>query len=200
MHKKQTEQDFFNSAAKNWDQVRKLDEDKLNQLVRLVGFSQGERVLDIGSGTGVLLPFIKGIIGDGGSITAIDFAENMLKIAAEKNQQFTNISYIVGDIMELQPNCTFHKAICLNFFPHVADKVAFVRKVQEMLVAGGYLVIMHDISRRAVNEIHQNSNVVADDRLPTSEEVTELLTQAGYEVELTLDDEQRYFIKARKVS
>lgn len=199
MHKQQTEQDFFNAAAKNWDQVRKLDEDKLNQLVRLVGFAQGERVVDIGSGTGVLLPFIQRIIGDGGRITAIDFAENMLQIAAVKNQQFHNISYVVGDIMELQPSDTFHKAICLNFFPHVADKVAFAKKVQQMLVPDGYLVIMHDISRRAVNEIHQSSNVVANDRLPTSEEVTELLIQVGYEVELSLDDDEVYFIKARKV-
>lgn len=194
----QLEQDFFNCLAEGWDDLRADDRLKIGNLVDMVGFMEGDRVLDIGSGTGVLLPFLRNAVGDGGLITAIDFAANMINRAEEKHRHLSGITYVVDDIMKFQSEASFDKAVCLNFFPHAADKVAFILKIRELLIPYGTLVIMHDLSRAAVNGIHQSSEIVKNDRLPEGSKVAEMLAEAGYEVKMVLDNDELYYIKAVK--
>lgn len=194
----QSEQDFFNCLAEGWDDLRADDRLKIGNLVDMVGFMEGDRVLDIGSGTGVLLPFLRNAVGDGGLITAIDFAANMINRSEEKHRHLSGITYVVDDIMKFQSEASFDKAVCLNFFPHAADKVAFILKIRELLIPYGTLVIMHDLSRAAVNGIHQSSEIVKNDRLPEGSKVAEMLAEAGYEVKMVLDNDELYYIKAVK--
>ena len=65
-----------------------------------------------------------------------------------------------------------------------------------LLKPGGTLIIMHDLSRQSVNDVHKTSDVVKNDRLPASEKVEEMLLLAGYSVLLALDNDDYYFIKA----
>jgi len=196
----QSEQEFFNGLAKRWDDLRADDRLKIGNLVEMVGFAIGDRVLDIGSGTGVLLPFVKQAIGEKGLITAIDFAVNMINRAEEKHRHLSEITYVVDDIMKFQSETLFDKIVCLNFFPHVKDKKAFILRIRELLIPYGTFVIMHDLSRAAVNGIHQNSEKVKNDRLPKGPKVAEMLAAAGYEVEMVPDNDELYFIKAMKKS
>jgi len=191
-------QEFFNGLAAGWDDLRCEDRLKIGNLVEMVGFAQGDKVLDIGSGTGVLLPFVKNVVGDQGLITAIDFAAKMIHRAEEKNRHLSGITYVVNDIMKFQSELLFDKVVCLNFFPHVADKRAFILRIRELLLPYGTFVIMHDLSRAAVNGIHQDSEIVKNDRLPEAAKVAAMLVEAGYEVKMLLDNEELYFIKAVK--
>ena len=194
----QSEINFFNSLAEGWDEYRAADAVKISQLVRQIGLCAEDKVLDIGCGTGVLLPFVKKEIGEQGQITAVDFAANMLACAAEKNRQFSGISYVVSDIMNFQTKMLFDKAICFNFFPHAKNKSALVTHIRELLVLGGSLIIMHDMSRAKVNAIHHSSATVQNDCLPDSAAVSEMLSKAGYAIELTVENDELYFIKAAK--
>lgn len=187
---------FFNQLAERWDDLRSADHDKITVLVAMIGIEEGDSILDVGSGTGVLLPFLKQAAGESGQITAIDFAANMLALAAAKHQHLSGISYVTGDILSFEPKQAFDKIVCFNFFPHINDKPAFLTKMKTLLKPGGALIIMHDLSRQAVNAIHRTSDVVKNDRLPASEKVAEMLQLAGYSVLLALDKDAYYFIKA----
>ncbi|WP_371366766.1 2-methoxy-6-polyprenyl-1,4-benzoquinol methylase, mitochondrial [Sporomusa rhizae] len=189
---------FFDMLASSWDTTRLADARKISELVALAGLGQGEKVLDAGSGTGILLPFIKKAIGSAGSITAVDFSANMLDKAKEKYDSLGNINFIVADIMEFVPEGAMDAVICFNFFPHIKDKQQFLNLVHNYLQVGGMLVIMHDISRQQVNAIHQGSQVVKDDRLVSGETLRKWLIVAGYQVTEVLDADDRYFIKAVK--
>lgn len=190
--------DFFNALAKGWDKYRAADATAIFQLVQKIGLQAGDKVLDIGCGTGVLLPFVKKEIGEQGQITAVDFAANMAACAAEKNSQLSGISYIVSDIMEFQSETLFDKAICFNFFPHAKDKAALVTHIGELLAPGGSLVIMHDMSRAKVNAIHNTSATVSEDRLPDVAKVSAMAAQAGYDIEIAEENDEFYFVKAVK--
>lgn len=192
----QKEVDFFNALAEGWDEYRAADTAKISQLVQKIGLNAGERVLDIGCGTGVLLPFVKKEIGEQGQITAVDFAANMVACAARKNSQLSGISYIVSDVMEFQTETLFNKVICFNFFPHAKDKVALVTRIWELLVPEGSLIIMHDMSRAKVNAIHNTSATVSEDRLPKVTEVSAMLTKAGYAIDVAKENDDFYFVKA----
>lgn len=191
-----SECDFFNQIADSWDDTRNVNVEMLTFLTGLMDLEQGDKVLDIGSGTGVLLPFIHQRIGSTGMITAVDFSEKMLKCSEQKFKNLPNISFKVMDIMAFQNDCFYDKVSCLNFFPHVQDKPTFLLKIQALLKPGGVLFIMHDISRATVNAIHGSSEKVKEDQLPEGSAVSEMLISANFRVETMIDNDQCYFIKA----
>jgi len=193
------EQQFFNELAERWDEMRALNHDKITYLIQLAGIAEGDTVLDVGTGTGVLIPFLAEAVGNSGSVTALDFAEAMVAKAAQKYAHLSGVDYIAADIMKYQPECCYSQVVCLNFFPHVKDKQSFLSRVQNLLVPNGSLVIMHDLSRQAVNSIHATSDVVKEDRLPPSSVVAEMLKQSGFCIEEAMDNEEIYFVKGKVV-
>ena len=194
------EQQFFNDLAARWDDMRALKPDKIAYLIKLAGIAAGDAVLDVGTGTGVLIPFLSEAVGDTGSITALDFAEAMVAKAAEKYAHLSGVSYIAADIMRHQPHSRYNKVVCLNFFPHVKDKPSFLTRVQELLADDGSLVIMHDMSRHAVNSIHATSDIVKEDRLPPSSIVAEMLRAAGFVITTAFDNDELYFVSGKNAA
>ncbi len=193
------EQEFFNELAERWDEMRALNHDKITYLIQLARIAEGDTVLDVGTGTGVLIPFLAEAVGNSGSVTALDFAEAMVAKAAQKYTHLSGVDYIAADIMKYQPERCYSQVVCLNFFPHVKDKQSFLLRVQDLLVPNGSLVIMHDLSRQAVNSIHATSDVVKEDRLPPSSVVAEMLKQSGFSIEEAIDNEEIYFVKGKVV-
>ncbi|QDR79062.1 class I SAM-dependent methyltransferase [Sporomusa termitida] len=189
---------FFDRIAGQWDATRAADAGKIGKLVELIGIAPGSRVLDAGSGTGVLLPYIHKVVGNEGQITAVDFSANMLQQAKTKYAALRNIEFVVADIMNFSTAPGFDHVICFNFFPHVKNKSLFLQHIRNALNSGGMLTIMHDLSRQQVNAVHQASAAVKEDRLACGETVSQWLTGAGYEVICRIDDSDCYFIKARK--
>lgn len=192
------EKTLFNELAARWDDLRAADDNKIADLVRMAGLDAGDAVLDVGCGTGVLLPHLLAAVGETGRVTAIDFAENMINRAKAKIGRRDNIAFVVGDIWSFRPECVYDTVFCFNFFPHADDKPVFVARILDLLKECGSFVIMHDMPRAAVNAIHQDSRVVTEDRLPDGTTVAWTLLEAGYEVQQVIDDEEKYFLKAVK--
>lgn len=191
---------FFDNFAETWDSYRNTNPQILEQLMQLANIPSGAKVLDVGSGTGVLLPYLHAAVGAEGEITAVDFSEKMLAKAQEKFVALQNVNYIVGDVLELDlaPEA-YDVVICLNFFPHLhTRKEEFIRKMHPTLKAGGSLIIMHDISREKVNSIHRDSSVVTEHRLPEAETVGEMLKACDYKNVYAYEDATLYFVKGHK--
>ena len=77
---------FFNEIADSWDkrfQTQELTK-FLEQLVPNFGLSPGQKVLDVGAGTGILIPFLLRAVGPTGQIEAVDYAEKMANICRSK--------------------------------------------------------------------------------------------------------------------
>ncbi|MBQ7759905.1 MAG: class I SAM-dependent methyltransferase [Acidaminococcaceae bacterium] len=191
---------FFDSCANTWDCTRRTDPQILEQLLILAQIPTSAKVLDVGSGTGVLLPYLRSAVGAEGKITAVDFSKKMLAKAQEKFSQFKNLEFLVGDILEIElPLEAYDIIICLNFFPHLhTRKEEFVRKMLPALQTGGSLIIMHDISRETVNSIHRGSEIVTEHRLPEAKTVGEMLTACGYSNIHAYENDAMYFVKGLK--
>ena len=192
--------DFFNTCAENWDSIRNTNPQTLEKLMELADIPAGANVLDVGSGTGVLIPYLHAKVGAQGKIIAVDFSEKMLAKAQEKFATLGNIKFCVGDVLEMElPAENYDIVICLNFFPHLhTRKEEFLRKMKSSLKIDGSLIIMHDISRETVNSIHRESEVVTEHRLPKAKVVGEMFQSCGYQNIHAYEDGTMYFVKGYK--
>ncbi|MGB9662059.1 MAG: class I SAM-dependent methyltransferase [Moorellaceae bacterium] len=191
--------EYFNQKAREWDNL--LSEETircLRTIVEELNLRPGSHILDVGTGTGVLLPFLVQAAGRDGRVVALDIAEEMLARAKAKN--FENVEYIVGDITcpPLEGD-SFDEVICNSCFPHVTDKPRALREMVRLLKPGGRLVICHPMSREAVNELHKAiGGVVGHDLLPDDEEMEELCRQAGLKEVRIVNTPEKYLLTARK--
>lgn len=191
---------FFNEKARIWDQLMEPEtRERLAEIIKELAIKPGSRVLDVGTGTGVLLPFLVETVGPTGSIVALDIAEEMLARARAKNGD-RNIEYVLGDITSTPfQEGTFDEIICNNTFPHLRDKPGALREMARILRPGGRVVICHPKSREAVNELHRSiGGVVANDLLPEDGEMRKLLEENGFVQISITNSPERYLVTACK--
>lgn len=120
--------EFFNSMAEKWDTICHHDKNKNNEMLDLVNIKQGSKVLDVGTGTGVMIPFLTSRIGDTGEIVAVDVVEKMIEVARSKYND-SNVHFVVGDIFTLElPEKHFDVIMCYSVFPHFEYKLTVAEK------------------------------------------------------------------------
>jgi ubiquinone/menaquinone biosynthesis C-methylase UbiE len=156
-------------------------------------------VLDIGSGTGVLLPFLIAELGDEGKIAALDFAAEMLCQAKAKNFP-PIVGFAQADVLAIPlADNSIDLAICNSVFPHFNDKVKALKEIARVLRNNGRLVICHTMSREMVNQLHQSiGGAVANDLLPSEFKLRGLIKQAGLRITHFEDSPERYLVIAEK--
>jgi ubiquinone/menaquinone biosynthesis C-methylase UbiE len=193
-------QEYFDQLAPTWDKELTLERlQRLGNIVKELGIKPGYHVLDIGSGTGVLLPFLIAELGDEGKIVAMDFAAEMLVQAQAKN-----FPPIVGlaqaDVIAIPlADSSVNLAICNSAFPHFGDKVKVLKEITRVLKNNGRLVICHTMNRETLNRLHQSiGGAVAKDFLPDESEVRRLIKQAGLKITRFEDSPERYLVIAEK--
>jgi demethylmenaquinone methyltransferase/2-methoxy-6-polyprenyl-1,4-benzoquinol methylase len=175
---------FFNELADNWDNRFETQELKsfLQEFVPMFGLKKGQRILDVGTGTGILIPYLQQEVGSKGHITAIDYAEKMIKVCKSKYKQVSNIDFLVNKIEEIVfSSNSFDAVICFGVFPHLENKLRALNQINRILKKDGRLIIAHALSSKEILAHHKNSSpVVAQDTLPKKTEMRKLLKQTGF--------------------
>ncbi len=172
---------YFNQRAAIWDDmVAEKDETKLKQMAERLNIGPGATVLDVGTGTGVFIPFLLSKIGGNGRIFALDIAEEMLGKAKAKGFN-GNVVYLAADVTDLPlAGETFDCIVCYSSFPHFQDKPKVLGEINRVTKHGGNLFICHTSSRDAINEIHSSIPEVRNDLIPDADEMQIMLAKAGF--------------------
>lgn len=192
--------DFFNRRACDWDlTIDEQTSERSRRLVLSLDILPGERVLDVGCGTGILIPWLLEAVGEEGSICAVDIAEEMLRIARRK-QWRPNLQYLRVDIADTPfLDESFDLIVCHNCFPHITDKEGAVREMYRILRPGGRAVISHTESRESINARHRRiGGVVGGDMLPSESVMRRLFQRVGFAEINVRDESDGYLFKARK--
>ena len=181
---------FFDRHAARWDCRRSPSEDgKIELILSRLKFLPGESVLNIGCGTGVLLPFLekRGIA----AYTGLDYSEAMTR---EFRRKFP-AHRIVNENWQnpgLFPDGSFSKIIIYNAFPHFSDPAAALKNSFAALRRGGTLCIAHSRTREKLALHHRNAGgAVSGHSLPLDAEFCALYSNAGFES--VIMDNKRYF-------
>lgn len=193
------QKEFFNSMAEKWDEICRHDGNKINKILDLVGIHQGARILDVGTGTGVLIPFLVSRIGSAGEIVAVDLADKMIEVARKKHN-YTNVKFIAGDIFDLElPKEYFDIIMCYSVFPHFEHKDTAPQKLGKFLKPGGELVICHSQSRDQINNLHKNSSqAVSMDYLPEAAVIRKYFSDSGFDTIIEIDNERMFVLVGQK--
>jgi ubiquinone/menaquinone biosynthesis C-methylase UbiE len=195
--------EFFNEAAVTWDQRFQSKELTafLSQLVPTFNLKPGQRVLDVGTGTGILIPFLLKAVGPTGHVTAIDYAEKMVEVCKSKYPHLTNFNVEVQQVEKLDfPSESFDAITCFGLFPHLENREAALSQLNRVLKPGGNLIIAHALNSAEIKIHHRNASVVAYDVLPDEAEMTQLLNQAGFTGVRVTDKSGCYICLSTKLS
>lgn len=192
---------FFEQHAHIWDVMCAHDIEKLEEIFDILPLKKGDRILDVGTGTGIAIPYILKKIGTFGSIYAIDYAENMIMKAEEKfpQKEYPNVNFIIRDFFDLDAEKLFDSIICYSCFPHFEDKEKFIQKCFVVLERDGTLLIAHSDSRTEINEMHARKHeALQDDFLPSAQEIAMIAKRNGFVVAAERDDERLFYILLQK--
>ena len=175
---------FFNQVADKWDEKFCTPElkDFLIKLVAKFNLRRGQRILDVGTGTGILIPYLARAVGSTGTIIAVDFAEKMVEICNEKISNFSNVKVELQDVEELNFAPKWFDAItCFGLFPHIKNKEKALGEMNRVLKQGGKLIIAHALSSDQIRKHHRNYPIaISNDILPEEDKIRQMLNQAGF--------------------
>lgn len=202
-----TRKQFFNDHAKGWlDKWYRnpgshlLDKHRQNfeRLFGLLPLRRGDRVLDAGCGSGVLVPYILDRITETGILYELDFAENMIEVNRSLHNN-DNIRFIISDAEDAPlDDVTCDAVICFSCFPHFQDKAKAVKSLARILRPHGVFVISHFDSSEGINRHHGSCHAVMHDHLPDENAMRALFRCTGLVIDVFIDEPGFYCITARK--
>lgn len=187
---------FFNELAGSWH--NRASTESLLQSLQTFGINSGDRILDVGAGTGILTgPLLKLI--DTGHVFSIDISDKMLRAACQ-NISSEHVDYICTDACHLTLYAeTIDKIICYSTFPHIQRPQCALSEFYRVLKPGGKALIFHNCCSRKLNQHHAKMpHVVSFDKLPKSEYLQSLMSKAGFIEIRTVEQPDLYWVEARK--
>lgn len=116
--------------------------------------AQGDRVLDICTGTGSLLRCLTRRVKERGIVVGLDFSIGMLEVAKRKNRNLNSVYLIQAEASALPfKTNVFHAVTCSHAFyelrgetqDHCMEEVGRV-----LTLAGSFLIMEHDIPKNPV--------------------------------------------------
>jgi demethylmenaquinone methyltransferase/2-methoxy-6-polyprenyl-1,4-benzoquinol methylase len=194
------QKDFFNQRACKWDRITKHDTDKIEYILSKLKLRGNEKILDVGTGTGILIPFfIKHLAS--GKIIAIDFSEKMIEVASNKfpPETYPQVEFVISDVYNLKYSSQFDIVMCYSCFPHFNNKPKAISILKKTLKHQGKLVVAHSNSRDEINNTHMKSgDEISADVLPSISDLKNMIKDAGLEVIFQRDNNDFFMMIAEK--
>mgnify|MGYP002803583966 CR=1 FL=1 len=133
--------------AKCYDELSQPQYESGRKFINDLNISSGNKVLDIGCGTGDLTKYIADIVGSDGQVFGIDPDDERIKIAKEKFKEVSNLQFHVGSTVTGFPHdgeqyydlhITTH---AFHWFPPDQKKL-YIQKAYQSLKPGGKLTTL----------------------------------------------------------
>jgi arsenite methyltransferase len=130
--------------ARDYDRISATRQFEFGKkLVAALNLRSGERVLDIGCGTGMLTHHIAEAIGPTGRVLGIDPLPSRIHIALDRARNRTNIAFEVSDVYDLahHRDQSYDVIVCNSVFHWLPDKTMPLLSFWRMLRPAGRIGI-----------------------------------------------------------
>ncbi len=110
----------------------------------MLGLRPGDRVLDVGCGSGVLLPALGELVTPGGEVIGLDYAQPLLDAARERLEGTSTaavVTLVQGDAHQLPfEDAAFDAAHVERVLIHLEDADKALREIRRVVRPGGWVV------------------------------------------------------------
>lgn len=180
---------FFDRAASSWDDEMIKDDLIIKTILDNAQVKEGDTVLDVACGTGVMIPYY---LERSAIPCGIDLSKKMIEIAKKK---FNNVEFIWGDVEELNDR-KFDRVVVYNAFPHFIDPEALVKHLATLLNKDGTLTIAHGMSRERINHHHEGVASSISNGLIEASELAKIMSKY-LDVYVSIDDDRMYQVSGK---
>ena len=188
----QLQTDFFSDLVHLFDPP--LPEgvpERLDRIVASADMVKGDVVLDLGTGTGILVPLIQEY--DPEKIFACDLSDAML---ARLKEQYAYAQTLLADARDLTlPDGSIDVIFVNACYPNIVDKRATFANISRMMKQGGRMVISHPMGKSFIDLIKDRAPFPLDD-FPGKSRAEKLLRPFGFEIGEFVDEPKLYIMKA----
>ena len=165
--------------------------ERLATIVSAAAIEKGDVVLDVGTGTGILVPLIRQY--GPGRFYACDLSRKMLR---QLRKNYIGVKTILSDVRDLALPEESIDAVFINAcYPNIADKAGAFANLARMMRPGGRLVISHPLGKRFVETLKKSASFPLDD-FPARSEAARLLAPYGFAIRFFVDEPQLYILVA----
>jgi len=114
------------------------------------GISEGDHVLDLGSGAGNDCFIARSVVGESGWITGLDFTADMIEKARNNSEKlgYRNVEFIPGDIENMPlPESRYNVVVSNCVLNLVPDKNRAFAEIRRVLKPGGHFCISDVVTK-----------------------------------------------------
>jgi ubiquinone/menaquinone biosynthesis C-methylase UbiE len=166
-----------------------------DDLISRAQLRQGQRVLDVATGTGIVARKAAAVVGPSGKVTALDINPAMLALAKTTDAPAEPaIEWVEGDAHKLPfPDKSFDVVFCQQAMQFFSDRPKAVREMYRVLVPGGRVAVAswrspernpYGIAFAKVVDKRVSPEAGAETRSPfgwdSQEEMQQMMEKAGF--------------------
>ena len=181
--------EFFDKYAPSWDADQIPKDGIINRILDNAGVGEGQEILDVACGTGILFPFY--LERKVASVTGIDISHEMAKLAQQKHARFENIRVICGDVEETRFDRQFDNVMVYNAFPHFPEPERLIATLASLTKEGGRMTIAHGASREQIDNHHSGAASKVSNGLMYADELKDLF-DPFFEVDILISNQEMY--------
>ena len=181
--------EFFDRYAPRWDADQVNKDAIIGRILDNACVGEGQEILDVACGTGVLFPFY--LKRNVKSVTGIDISHEMAKLAAKKHEEFKNIQVICGDVEQTSFDRKFDNVMVYNAFPHFPDPEQLIATLAGLTKEGGRLTIAHGASRETTDNHHKGPASKISNGLMTADALKTLF-MPYFDVDIQISNQEMY--------
>ena len=167
--------------------------ERLEKIVAHGKITKGDTVLDVGTGTGILIPIIKKYKPS--RIYACDLSGRMLE---QLRENCPYMKTIMADVRDLKlPEGSVDTVFINACYPNIADKAGAFSNISRMMKAKGRIVISHPLGKAFVLSLKKGAPFPLDE-FPEEAEACALLKPFGFAIQKFIDEPRLYILVATK--
>ena len=187
--------EFFDRCAPTWDADMIKSDRIIGRILDNAEVGENMEILDVACGTGVMFDYYlqRGVA----SVTGIDIAPEMAKIAAEKYEKEPKVQVICGDVEEYAFDRKFDRIVVYNAFPHFPYPKRLIKILAGLLKENGRLTVAHGMSRETIDNHHSGAASKVSNGLMTAENLKRIF-DAHFRVEVVISNDFMYQVSGVK--
>ena len=174
------------AEAGEGEKMRNHHLDITEKTIRLMDLRPGERVLDLGCGSGWATRLLARLAGEGpqgfGQVVGLDISDEMIRQARAESKEFENILYVWGSAQQIPwEENFFDKMLSVESFYYYADQDRALSELFRVMAPHGRLFILINLYKDNPYSLQWVNKLKVPVQVRSAAEYVELLNKHAFE-------------------